>query len=151
MKKFEFRLESVLRLRDAQLTVQTNKLQQLLAEEAQLQRNLLSIADERKEAAAWIHRLSGATSAEMKAFSAFLLGSKSRESMLRQAIQSCEEDIAKQRGRTLLARRNQKLLLKLKSKRRFEWQAEFNKELEEIAQQAWQAAVHLRSGSKEDK
>ncbi len=139
MKKFNFRLESVLRLRETQLNIQKNRLQQLLAECAKLERNLSSIAEERREAATWVGNLSVATSSDMRALSAFVLGSKSRESTLRQAIEGCEADIADQRGRTMIAERNRRLLLNLKSRKQMEWQKEFEKELEHTAQEAWQS------------
>lgn len=140
MKKFEFRLDTVLRLRDVQVGIEKNKLQQLLTERAKLEKSLQSIADERKESATWVQAMPGATSSDLRALSAFLLGSKARESTLKQAIDSCNGDITDQRRQTLLAERNQKLLLKLKDKRRVEWQAEFDKELDIVAQEAWQSA-----------
>lgn len=141
MKKFEFRLASVLKMREAQLTIQKNKLQQLFAERAKLEKHLASIAEERHESEAWIQGMSTASGEDLRALSAFLLGSQSREKMLRQSIESCESDISQQRQHTLLAERNQKLLLKLREKRKLEWQAEFDKELEEVAQEAWQSAA----------
>ncbi len=145
MKKFEFRLGSVLRVRAAQLAIEQNKLQQIFAERKKLENNLKSIGEERMESEKWIQGLNGATSADLRALSAFLLGSKARESTLRQAIQSCDEDIAEQRQRTLRAERNEKLLLNLKSKKHAEWQQEFDKELEAVAQEAWQSAARSKN------
>jgi flagellar export protein FliJ len=147
VKKFEFRLASVLRLRETQLTIEKNRLQQLFAERAKLEKNLKSIADERKESAEWIQGMAAPTSGDLRALSAFLLGSKAREATLQQAIESCDGDIAEQRQRTLLAERNQKLLLNLKTKRRSEWQQEFDKELEAVAQEAWQSAARSKRQS----
>jgi flagellar export protein FliJ len=144
MKKFEFRLASVLRLREAQLTIEKNKLQQLFAERARLEDNLRSIAEERQESAAWIQEMSSPTSGDLRALSAFLLGSKARETTLQHAIGSCNEDIGEQRQRTVSAERNQKLLLNLKSKQHAEWRQEFDKELESVAQEAWQSATRSR-------
>jgi len=144
VKKFEFRLASVLRLRETQLSVEKNKLQQLFAERAKLQKNLDSIAQERNESEVWLQAESDPTSADMRSLSAFLLGSKARESTLSQAIESCDAEIAEQRQKTLLAERNQKLLLNLKSQRRVEWQHEFDKELEIVAQEAWQSAARSK-------
>jgi flagellar export protein FliJ len=150
VKKFDFALESVLRLRQTQLTIQRNKLQQLFAERSKLERNLTSITDERAESSSWIQGFPGTTSSDMRAFSAFLLGSKSRETMLRHAIEICEADIVDQRARTLTAERNQKLLLNLKAKKRFEWQVDFDRELEQTAQEVWQSVAHSKTDYKED-
>jgi hypothetical protein len=73
-----------------------------------------------------------------------LLGSKAREARLQQALIGAEELIAAQRQRTLLAERNQKLLDNLKTKQRAEWQREFDKELETVAQEAWQSAARRK-------
>ncbi len=140
MKKFEFRLASVLRLRGSQLALEKSKLEQLLAERTKLQNNLRSIGEERLESENWIHNMASATSSDLRSLSAFLLGSKAREATLRQAIESCNDDIVEQQRRTLLAERNQKLLLNLQSKQKAEWQKEFDKELEIVAQEAWQSA-----------
>jgi flagellar export protein FliJ len=147
LKRFEFRLASVLRLRDAQLAIEKNKLQQLFAERTKLENNLRSIAEERKESTAWIQAKPEPTSADLRALSAFLLGSKARETTLQQAIQSCEADIAEQRQCTILAERNQKLLLNLKVKQHDEWQKEFDKELETVAQEAWQSAARFKKNA----
>ncbi len=147
MKKFEFRLASVLRLRETQLAVEKNKLQQLFAERAKLQKTLAAIAEERERAEAWIQAASDATSGDLRVLSAFLLGSKSRETTLLQALQGCDSDIAQQRQRALQAERNQKLLLNLKDKQKSEWQAEFDKELESVAQEAWQSAARSKRQS----
>jgi flagellar export protein FliJ len=144
VKKFEFRLASVLRLRDSQLLIEKNKLQQLFAERARLEKNLASIAEERKESAAWIQGASDTTSGDLRALAAFLLGSQARDSTTRGAIENANVHIVKQRQQVLLAERNQKLLLKLKDKRRAEWQQEFDKELEMVAQEAWQSAARSR-------
>jgi flagellar export protein FliJ len=151
MKKFDFRLAAVLRLRETQLAIQKNKLQQLFAERAKLEKHLISIAEERSESESWIQAMPNPTSADLRAFAAFLLGSKSREKMLRQSIESCESEITEQRQRTMLAERAEKLLLKLKDKQKSEWQIEFDKELEEVAQEAWQSAARSKLHSHMDR
>ncbi len=147
MKKFEFRLASVLRLRETQLAIEKNKLQQLFAERAKLQEDLASIAEERQSSEAWLQGMSDATSGDLRSLSAFLLGSKARETTLLQALGRCDSDIARQRQRTVQAERNQKLLLNLKDKQKAEWQAEFDKELETVAQEAWQSSARSKRQS----
>jgi len=127
--------------------IEKNKLQQLFAERAKLEKHLRSVADERRESATWIQGVAAPTSGDLRALSAFLLGSKARETTLSQAIESCEAEIGEQRQRTLLAERNQKLLINLKSKQRVEWQHEFDKELETVAQEAWQSAARTKKSS----
>jgi hypothetical protein len=68
-------------------------------------------------------------SADLRALSAFLLGSKAREARLQQgydqALLGSEELIALQRWRA-------------------EWQREFDKEVEIVAQEAWQSAARRK-------
>lgn len=144
MKKFEFRLASVLRLRETQLKMEKNRLQQLFAERAKLENMLRAITEERKESSSWIQGIPSPSSGDLRALSAFLLGSKVRETAMVQAAASCDADIAEQRRNTLLAERNRKLLLNLKDRRRVEWQQEFDKELEAVAQDAWQSAARSK-------
>jgi len=144
VKKFEFGLASVLRLRETQLEIEKNKLQRLFHERRKLERTLLSLAEERMAAERWLQNMASTSSADLRALSAFLLGSKSREASLQHSLQGCNEDIASQRQRTLLAERNVKLLLNLRNKQKSGWQNEFDKELEAIAQEAWQSAVRSK-------
>ncbi len=144
MKKFEFRLASVLRLRETQLEIEKNKLQRLFHERRRLEKKLLAIGEERVTSENWIQTMASPTSADLRSLSAFLLGSKAREASLQQAMQNCDADIAAQRSRTLLAERNRKLLLNLREKQQSAWQKEFDKELEAVAQEAWQAAARSR-------
>jgi flagellar export protein FliJ len=144
LKKFEFRLASVLRLRETQLEIEKNRLHDLFAERSRLQKKLISLGEERTASEKWLQSMAEPTSADLRSLSAFLLGSKSREATLQHSIQSCHEDIARQRKRTVVAERNQKLLLNLRAKQKEGWQKEFDKELEEVAQEAWQAAVRAK-------
>jgi hypothetical protein len=125
--------------------VEKNRLQHLFAEHTKLERNLRSISEERQESSAWIQGMAQPSSGDLRALSAFLLGSKAREATLRQALESCDQDIAEQRQRTVRAERNQKLLLNLRTKQRAEWQHDFDKELEEVAQEAWQSAARSKN------
>jgi len=144
VKRFEFRLASVLRLRETQLEIEKNKLQRLFQERRKLEKILSSLAEERTASELWIQNMASPGSADLRALSAFLLGSKSREASLQHSLQSCNEDIAEQRQRTLLAERNLKLLLNLRNKQKSGWQSEFDKELEAIAQEAWQSAARSK-------
>ncbi len=142
MKKFEFRLGALLRLRDTQLALEKNKLQLMFAERQKLENNLNSIGQERVESEKWIQGMSAPNSADLRSLSAFLLGSKAREATLHQALQACNQDIVAQRQRTMRAERNQKLLLNLKDKQKESWTKDFDKELESIAEEAHRSRSH---------
>jgi len=137
MTKFQFRLDAVLRLRELELRVEREKLDQLLAERTRLERSLFSVAEERAEAHAFVRTRPDAGSTEFRALSAFLLGSDARAAALRGSIQRLEQGIAGQRARVLAADRNERLLLKLKDKKLAEWRADHDRELETLAQESW--------------
>jgi flagellar export protein FliJ len=137
MTKFQFRLDAVLRLRELELTVEREKLDQLLAERTRLERSLVSVAEERAEAHAFVRTRPDGGSTEFRALSAFLIGSDARAAALRQSIERLEQAIAGQRARVLVADRNERLLLKLKDKKLLEWRADNDRELETLAQEAW--------------
>jgi flagellar export protein FliJ len=143
MTKFQFRLASVLRLRELELALEREKLDQMLGERTRLERSLASVAEERAEAHAFVRTRPNAGSTEFRALSAFLLGSDAREAALRQSIQRLEEVLAGQRTRVLAADRNERLLLKLKDKKLAEWRAENDRELETLAQESW-LSTHRR-------
>ncbi len=144
MKKFEFRLASVLRLRETQLEVEKNRLHHLFSERNRMAENLRAIGQERTESEQWIQQMASPTSAELRSLSAFLLGSKAREATLQHSIRRCDEEIAEQRRRTLAAERNQKLLVNLRAGQKSAWQQEFDKEIEAVAQEAWQSAARSK-------
>ena len=144
MKKFQFRLATVLRLREAQLAIEEGKLRQLLAENRKIENSLRLISEERVDSENWLLKDSNLTSSDLRSLSAFLLGSKAREASLQQARESCAQDIAAQTQRTLAAERNQSLLQQLRSKQYDIWQKSFDSELEIISQEAWQAAQMKR-------
>jgi flagellar export protein FliJ len=141
MKKFEFRLASVLRLRQTQLDAEKTKLQKLHAERTRLENALAAIDAQRSSSLEWVKTSALVESNDVRALSAFLAGAGARKESLRQAIAGCDKDIEEQRLRVLAAERNHKLLEKLKERKFSAWQAEFNRELEIIAQEAWQAAA----------
>jgi hypothetical protein len=79
MTKFHFRLASVLRLREVQLAVEEEKLQILLGELAQMERSLAAMSEERSAAIAFVQKQTGMGHAELRALSAFLLGTGARQ------------------------------------------------------------------------
>jgi flagellar export protein FliJ len=140
MQKFRFRLDSILRLREMQLEREEGTLQQMLAERARLEQSCAANAEERRQALAFVQNQPGATNTDLRALSAFLLGSQARAASLGQAILDTNEHTARQRQRVLAAERNHRLLIKLKERKHATWQHAANLELEMLAQDAWQSA-----------
>jgi flagellar biosynthesis chaperone FliJ len=143
MTKFHFRLASVLRLREVQLAVEEEKLQLLLAELARMERSLTAMSEERRAALAFVQKQTAVGHAELRALSAFLLGTGARAAQLRETIQQTKGLAAEQRQRVTLAQRNERLLLKLKDAKLSEWQAQYDRELEAVAQETWRAVQNV--------
>jgi len=140
MKKFEFRLESALRLRLTQLEGEKMKLQALLAEDQRLRIALSELDSERRKASSTLQTSAEISALDVRALSAFMIGAEARRNNLSKQIGRQSHLIAEGRTRVMLAERNVKLLENLKNKRRSEWQAEWDRELESNAQQAWLSA-----------
>jgi tRNA threonylcarbamoyladenosine modification (KEOPS) complex Pcc1 subunit len=143
MTKFHFRLASVLRLREMQLAVELEKLQVLLHEIAQKERSLAAMSEERTSAVEFVQKQTGAGHAELRALSAFLLGTSGRAAQLRESVARTKSLAAEQRQRVTLAQRDERLLLKLKAAKLSEWQAQYDRELETVAQDTWTAVQNV--------
>jgi flagellar biosynthesis chaperone FliJ len=145
MTKFHFRLASVLRLREMQLAVEEEKLQLMLAELAQKERSLAALWQERAAAVSFVQERKDVGHAELRALSAFLLGTSARAAHLRENIQRLQNTAAEQRQRVTVAQRNERLLVKLKDAKLSEWQAQYDRELESVAQETWRAVQSVLS------
>src|SRR3954462_6289325 len=120
MKKFEFRLDSVLRWRDMQLQVERGKLSALLAEEAKLKHNLENLGDERRSALQCLAN-EQLFSLDLRSLSSYLVGAEARATALQDQIRKRNQLVVEQRGRVVQAESNVKLLAKLREKRQLEW------------------------------
>ena len=67
MKKFEFHLESALRLRNTQLQAEQLKLQRLIAEEQRLRNSLLALTTEQNAARTAFHTSASVAAADLRA------------------------------------------------------------------------------------
>ena len=140
MKKFEFRLDAVLRWRGTQLQLERAKLQKLLGEEQRLKNDLQRLLDERQTAVSALQTAESLRSFELRALSAYLVGSDARAHLIRGQIAKCAGPIQKQRGCLLEAERNVRLLEKLKEGRYSEWKHAFEQEIQSGAEESWLAA-----------
>jgi flagellar export protein FliJ len=145
MTKFYFRLASVLRLREMQLEAEEEKLQILLHEVAQKERALAAMSQERTAAVDFVQQQTGVGHTELRALSAFLLGTSSRAARLRESIERTKNMADEQRQRVIAARRNERLLVKLKDAKTLEWRAQYDRELETQAQDTWTAVQNVLS------
>ena len=140
MKKFEFRLDAALRWRNTQLQLERVKLQKLLSEEQRLKANLQSLLDERQAALIELQSSAQIQASDLRTMSAYLLGVDARVHLSRGEIAKYAGPIAQQRRNLLKAERNVRLLEKLREDRYSEWKHEFDKEIEQGAEESWLAA-----------
>jgi flagellar export protein FliJ len=145
VKKFSFRLDSVLRLRELQLAAEKERYQRVLSELTRLEQTLAAMAGERAEALNFVRNQPAAGNVELRSLSAFLLGADARATNLRKSIERNRILLEEHRQRVIAAERSERLLIKLKEARLAEWRLESNRELEALAQEAWNAAQRFRN------
>ena len=139
MKKFDFRLESVLRLRNTQLAAEQQKMQALLAQERRLRDSLQALETQRQKATSSVHAERDLSALDLRSLAAFVMGTQVQAISIRENIARQSQAIAEQRKHLLQAERNLQLLKKLREKRLTEWTAEMEREIELGAQEAWLA------------
>ena len=150
MKRFRFPLETVLRWRISQFDLEQAKLRPLIAELERLHREFLAIDDSE-----FLQRSSvqepAATAAERSGLNSWLRWARDERQRLRAQIADCERRIAEQRQRVIEARRACELLEKLEARQLAGWQAEADREVEQLAADAylakWGRSPDLRRAS----
>jgi flagellar export protein FliJ len=142
MQKFHFRLDSVLRLRSLRLAIERDKLGKALAETKRLEQAIEALAAERLAAIEFVKNEPETGSTELRALAAYLLGYDPKVSELQKSLEKARLRETEQRQRVVGADRDERLLLKLKEKRRIEWQLAADRELEILAQESWNS-VHF--------
>ena len=142
MKRFEFRLDGVLRWREVQLEGERLKLQHLLADQHRLTVALETVLAERLQAKTFISNLANLANTELRSMSAFLVGMEARNGALRNRLLENSELVKEQRGSVLKAERNVTLLKKLREEKLKEWRREMDRTIEAVALDSWLAARH---------
>jgi flagellar FliJ protein len=153
MKRFEFSLDRVLNFRRTQAELERRKLESLGIERATLVRQISDLMRQRQESHKREDLALGATIipqqlAARETFHGFLSREKSR---LQGLLNNLETAIQRQRQQFMEARRKCELLENLRGKRLSEWTAEMQKELEELASDAFRArsAAEIRRSYRE--
>jgi flagellar FliJ protein len=133
MKRFEFRLERVLEWRQTQLDIELAGLGRLVAEAQAIDRRRADLEAERAAAERSLVSMATVEADELASLDAFRSwATHERERLIRQRAE-WEGKIGEQRQRVLEARRKRRLLEILKEKRKAEWTAEFDREMESLA------------------
>ena len=133
MKRFQFSLETALQWRDTQLRTEEAKLEQQFQRLHALE-NIISQCDTaRAEEEAAVLRAPLINPQELVALDRYRSHLAAQKVRLQQGIRDIQTAIAAQQQRMVEVRRGVKLLEKLRQRQRDQWQADFDRELENEA------------------
>jgi flagellar export protein FliJ len=145
MKRFQFRLQRVLDLRRQQAESERTHLRNLLAAFELLEGEIRSLATQLEQARAHVRHAPSSAGEDYIALSYFEGHVQRRGAMLGTRRQQLERQIVEQRAHVLETERKLKLLERLEARRRSEWTAEHDKELEAIGADAHLARLRRHS------
>jgi hypothetical protein len=136
MRRFEFRLESVLGWRIIERDLAEGRLEQLFTERRGWNEQALALETRRRECAQLItaKTFDGQQLAALAYHRHYLEREAARMAAQRE---DCEKRIAAQQQRVVEAERKVRLLERLKERRLAEWTFDFNRELEALASETF--------------
>lgn len=144
MKKFEFRLGSALRLYEAKLDLEKQKLTQLLAQEEQILRSIANRTEEMRRQNDAMRELVDLRSTDLRALSTYNLSAQTHMVALHEELAHVRRSIHLQRQAVIREERAAKLVLKLKEKKRAQWQQVVNRQLDLDAEEIWLAVNRIK-------
>jgi flagellar export protein FliJ len=139
MTAFSFRLERVLEWRKAQLDLAQAALSRVAAEHARWDATLAKLANARAQADAMVQSREPVNGAELGALSRYQAYVEQQRKIALDRRRDCEARLEQQRARVLEARREHRLLEKLRQVRRAEWESAVNREFEALAAETYLA------------
>jgi flagellar export protein FliJ len=139
VKRFVFRLESVLRWRRSLFEQEQNRLRALVAERDAILLRLKELEELRQRAEQALLEAPAVTGSELAALEAYRRRLNLERARKQQELTDCEPRIEAQRQRVLEAQRRVRLLERLRERRFSEWEAELNRELEALAAESYLA------------
>jgi len=144
MKAFRFPLEKVLAWRRVQLEVEENKLRQLYADAARLDRERAGWEAAGIRAEADVREWTSLAGRDLEALAAFRVYVKQQERALSARRAECQQRLASGQQALLEARRRCRLLERLRERRLAEWQAGNDREIEQLASESHLAGIVRR-------
>lgn len=144
MTTFKFRLESVLRWRQSKLEMEQFALSRLAAERARWDQVLAELETSRAHADRLVLSSESVHGRELQAMVRYkeLVGKQKQMALNRRS--ECDRKIEQQRERLLQARRDFRLLEKLRQVRRAEWEAAVDRDFEALAAESYLARWTVR-------
>jgi flagellar biosynthesis chaperone FliJ len=133
VKRFRFRLESVLRWRQTLASIEEDKLRKLYSGLRDLERSRAEMENLRRRIPGELAGRSGVTGAELTALDTYLRRLAAVEQDLRERKARIEEQIRVQRQAVFEAHRQVRLLERLRARRLAEWEAELARDTERVA------------------
>ncbi len=144
MRRFRFRLESVLKWRLLQLELEEEKLQELFAELRALEARQAALAEAQHEAERSVLSLAIIEAQQLAALEAHRQWVAAERSRLAEQQAQCAARITSQRECVRKAEQNLELLERLKQRRLTAWSAEVDKEYQALAEEVFLATWHRR-------
>ena len=145
MKKFNFRLSSVLRVYELSLDLEKEKLAQALSEEQQILDCLAQRAEQVRRQNEAIRELIELRSGDLRALSAYNLSAQTQNVALHEKLARVRRFIRQQREAVLREERKVKLVMKLKARKFSDWEHSTNRQLEIDALEIWRAVSRTRT------
>ncbi|SRR5579872_5650471 len=139
MTTFSFRLERVLQWRQAQLDLARAAMSRVTAECARWDATLAKLADARTQAEGLLQTQGPVSGAELGALSRYQAHIEQQRKIALDRRRDCEIRLEQQRARLLEARREHRLLEKLRQVRRAEWELAVDREFEALAAETYLA------------
>jgi flagellar export protein FliJ len=139
MTTFTFRLEKVLRWRQAKLDLEQFALSRLLAESARWGAVIAKLEGARREAENAVLSSGPVAGGDLAALATYQARVQKERQISLDRRRDCERRIEQQRAKVLAARREFRLLEKLRQVRRTEWETAVNREFEDLAAETYLA------------
>jgi hypothetical protein len=139
MKRFQFPLQRVFEWRSLQMRSAEEKLARLQEQQAGLVHRENSLRAAEVKAAMGLLKLPTMDGSDLQSLAAFQLRMRSQRAELHAARARCQAEIVQQRTRVLIARRDFRVLEKLKEKRLQSWIYLTDREIENTAADAYLA------------
>ncbi len=145
MTNFRFRLEKVLALRRTQLELEEAKFEQRTSELRELENEQARIEAAGNRAEREVRGWSPLTGYDLETLAHYRKYVTSQEKQIAGRRDEARQRLAAQQQAMFEARRRCQLLERLRDRRRAEWQAQANKELEELAAESYLANLARNS------
>jgi flagellar export protein FliJ len=136
---FTFRLEKVLRWRQARMELEQFALHRLAAECARWDVKLAEIESARRQAEQLVLSSGPVEGSDLAALASYQRHLRDEKQASLAHRRNCEQRMEQQRARLLAARRESRLLEKLRQVRRAEWETAVNREFEMLAAETYLA------------